>query len=122
ACNRAPCRSHRYSFALRSPSMKPHVLTSVVSLLLATTAAPDVASAGQQPSLPGVGAVEALDGAAKADALLGQWWTEGKEGRVKIVKTSKGLYEVILVDGKDVDKKDEKNPNPKLRERKLRGI
>ncbi len=65
---------------------------------------------------------EMLDTTPTADALLGEWWTEGKEGRVKVVKTSKGLYEVVLLDGKDVDKKDENNPEPKLRERKLRGI
>lgn len=69
-----------------------------------------------------MGTAERLDNAAKADAILGEWWTEGKEGRVKIVKASSGLYEVVLLDGKDVDKKDEENPDPKLRERKLRGI
>lgn len=65
---------------------------------------------------------DALDNAPKADALLGEWWTEDKEGRVKIVKTSSGLYEVVLLDGKDVEQKDVNNPDAKLRERKLRGI
>jgi uncharacterized protein (DUF2147 family) len=74
------------------------------------------------PAYAGTGQVDTFDAAPKADALLGEWWTEGKEGRVKIVKTASGLYEVVLLDGKDVDKKDEENPNEKLRERKLRGI
>lgn len=69
-----------------------------------------------------LGGSRRLDNTPKADELLGEWWTEGKEGRVKIVKTKSGLFEVVLLDGKDVDKKDENNPEPKLRERKLRGI
>jgi uncharacterized protein (DUF2147 family) len=67
-------------------------------------------------------ASEMSDGASKADELLGEWWTEGKEGRVKIAKTKSGRYEVVLLDGKDIEKKDENNPDPKLRERTLRGI
>lgn len=63
-----------------------------------------------------------LDSALPADTLLGEWWTEGKEGKVKIVKTKSGLYEVILLDGKDAEKKDVNNPDAKLRERKLKGI
>jgi uncharacterized protein (DUF2147 family) len=53
---------------------------------------------------------------------VGNWWTEGKEGLMKIVKTKSGLYEVLLLEGKDADKKDVNNPDPKLRERKLRGL
>jgi uncharacterized protein (DUF2147 family) len=78
--------------------------------------------AGASNSLSHADFDTALDNAAKGDELLGEWWTEGKEGRVKIVKTKSGLFEVVLLDGKDVDKKDENNPEPKLRERKLRGI
>lgn len=85
---------------------------------LAVTALPQTAPSRSAEMLT---AGETLD-ASKADALLGEWWTEGKEGRVKIVKASSGLYEVVLIDGKDVDQKDVNNPDPKLRERKLRGI
>jgi uncharacterized protein (DUF2147 family) len=63
-----------------------------------------------------------LDTVFPADSLVGTWWTEGKEGLMKIVKTKSGLFEVLLQDGKDADKKDVKNPDPKLRDRKLRGI
>jgi uncharacterized protein (DUF2147 family) len=63
-----------------------------------------------------------LDTSFPADSLVGNWWTEGKEGLMKIVKTKSGLYEVLLLDGKDADKKDVNNPDPKLRERKLKGL
>lgn len=63
-----------------------------------------------------------LDDAVDADAVLGEWWTEGKGARVKIVKTTRGSYEVVLLDGNQADNKDVENPDPKLRERKLRGI
>ncbi|HEX4335760.1 MAG TPA: DUF2147 domain-containing protein [Polyangiaceae bacterium] len=63
-----------------------------------------------------------LDTAFAADSLIGTWWTEGKEGLMKIVKTKSGLFEVLLQDGKDADKKDVNNPDPKLRDRKLKGI
>ena len=63
-----------------------------------------------------------LDTAFPADTILGNWWTEGKEGLMKIVKTKGGRYEVIIVSGKDEAKNDVNNPNPKLRERKLKGI
>jgi uncharacterized protein (DUF2147 family) len=105
--------------------MKLRPLTVLIPLLVAqpVLASPEewpaagVASARARADLDG-----ALENSAKGDELLGEWWTEGKEGRVKIVKTKSGLYEVVLLDGKDVDKKDENNPEPKLRERKLRGI
>jgi uncharacterized protein (DUF2147 family) len=57
-----------------------------------------------------------------ADSILGNWWSEGKEGLLKVVKTKTGKYEVIIVDGKNADAKDVKNPDPKLRNRKLRGL
>jgi len=57
-----------------------------------------------------------------ADSILGNWWSEGKEGLLKIVKTKSGRYEVVVLDGKDADDKDVNNPDPKLRNRKLRGV
>jgi uncharacterized protein (DUF2147 family) len=63
-----------------------------------------------------------LDTSFPADSLVGKWWTEGKEGLMKIVKTKSGRYQVLLLGGKDEDKKDVNNPNPKLRQRKLKGI
>lgn len=95
------------------------LVTAAVLLLTAATLPGPAAASG--PSGPD-SAVELDDAKFPADTLLGEWWTEGKEGRVKIVKTKSGLYEVLLLDGKDADSKDVKNPDAKLRERKLRGI
>src|SRR5262245_2806281 len=90
---------------------------------LALLAAPETA-AGAEPVGAALAAAQArpLEAAFPADSLLGEWWTEGKEGRMKIVKTKTGHFEVILLDGKDADKKDVNNPDEKLRDRKLRGL
>jgi hypothetical protein len=72
------------------------------------------------PPAPGARA-DPLDNAFP-DSILGSWWSEGDEGLLKIVKTKRGLYEVVLLGGKDADKKDVNNPDPKLGERKLKGI
>jgi uncharacterized protein (DUF2147 family) len=63
-----------------------------------------------------------LETTSPADAILGQWWSEGREGLMKIEKTASGRFQVRVIDGKDVAKKDVKNPDPKLRERKLKDI
>ncbi len=63
-----------------------------------------------------------LETSFPADTLVGNWWTEGKEGLMKIEKTKSGRYQVILLGGKEENKKDVNNPDPKLRERKLKGI
>jgi uncharacterized protein (DUF2147 family) len=65
---------------------------------------------------------DALGTSFPAETIEGTWWTEGKEGKMKIEKTKSGRYQVIIVSGKDEDKKDVNNPNPKQRERKLKGI
>jgi uncharacterized protein (DUF2147 family) len=63
-----------------------------------------------------------LETAFPAETIEGKWWTEGKEGLMKIEKTKSGRYQVIIISGKDENKKDEKNPDPKMRERKLKNI
>jgi uncharacterized protein (DUF2147 family) len=80
----------------------------------------DAVPAGTPPAFAAQAAP--LDAAFPADSILGKWWSEGKEGLLQIVKTKSGLYEVLIVDGKDADKKDVNNPDPKLRERKLKGV
>jgi len=65
---------------------------------------------------------ESRDATLAPDTILGKWWSEGKEGLLQIVKTKSGLYEVLLLDGKDAEKKDVNNPDPRLRDRKLRGL
>jgi uncharacterized protein (DUF2147 family) len=74
------------------------------------------------PSAETIFGADRLETSYPAEALEGKWWTEGKEGLMKIQKTKSGRYEVILLGGKEEDKKDVNNPNPKLRERKLKGI
>jgi uncharacterized protein (DUF2147 family) len=76
------------------------------------------ADAGASPSSGAEARAEVLG----ADSILGNWWSEGKEGLLKVVKTKTGKYEVIILDGKNADAKDVKNPDPKLRNRKLRGL
>lgn len=88
------------------------VVLSTSSMLAHAAPPPGDATFGADP----------VDATFPADSLMGNWWTEGKEGLMKIVKTKSGLYEVLLLDGKDADKKDVNNPDPKLRERKLKGI
>jgi len=63
-----------------------------------------------------------LEASPAADAILGNWWSEGKEGLMKFEKTKTGHFQVRVLDGKDVDKKDVNNPDPKLRDRKLKNI
>jgi uncharacterized protein (DUF2147 family) len=63
-----------------------------------------------------------LETSYPAETIEGTWWTEGKEGKMKIEKTKSGRYQVIIVSGKDENKKDVHNPDPKQRERKLKGI
>lgn len=64
----------------------------------------------------------ALETTSAGDAILGKWWSEGREGLMKFEKTVSGRFQVRVIGGKDVDKKDVNNPDPKLRERKLKEI
>lgn len=98
--------------------MKIATMITATALLLPPSHAAHAASPSGEAS-PGA---DPLDTALPDDSLVGTWWTEGKEGLMKIVKTKSGLFEVVLQDGKDADKKDVNNPDPKLRDRKLRGV
>lgn len=98
--------------------MKLAVAVAAITLLF--TPAPSARAAAPPDAAP-CGHAEPLDTAFPPEAILGEWWSEGKEGRLKIVKTKSGSYEVILVDGKDAENKDVNNPDPKLRDQKLRG-
>jgi len=95
------------------------IATIVTAAALLSTSSPSVRAA--PPSAETDLAADSL-ATFPADAVLGNWWTEGKEGLMKIVKTKSDRYEVLIVSGKDEDKKDVKNPDPKLRDRKLKGI
>jgi uncharacterized protein (DUF2147 family) len=96
-------------------------IPTIVSAAVLLSMSPTPAHAASPPTETNTGA-DSLDTSFPADTLVGNWWTEGKEGLMKIVKTKSGRYEVIIVSGKDEAKNDVNNPNPKLRERKLKGI
>ncbi len=97
------------------------IATIVTAVALASTSSIPALHAAP-PSAGTTLAADPLDTSFPADSLVGNWWTEGREGLMKIVKTKSGLYEVLLLEGKDADKKDVNNPDPKLRDRKLKGI
>jgi uncharacterized protein (DUF2147 family) len=54
------------------------------------------------------------------DAIVGEWWTEGKEGRIRFVRSEDGTYTGILVGGNDPGT-DVNNKDPALRKRPLLG-
>jgi uncharacterized protein (DUF2147 family) len=97
--------------------MKRIALTAALATLFAVP--PAFAADVPRPS---EAAPAPLAATLPADTLLGEWWTEGREGKMRFVKTKSGAFEGIIVSGKDDDKKDVNNPNEKLRDRKLKGI
>ena len=93
--------------------------TIVTAAALASAPAPrPVADEAVQSDAP----ASPLEATPAADAILGKWWSEGKEGLMKFEKTASGRFQVRVLDGKDVDKKDVNNPDPKLRDRKLKDV
>jgi uncharacterized protein (DUF2147 family) len=54
------------------------------------------------------------------DAIVGEWWTEGKEGRIRFVRSPDNTYSGILVGGNDPGT-DVNNTDPALRKRPLLG-
>jgi len=90
-----------------------------VGLLLSASSTPARAA---PPSVETNLGADPLETSYPAETIEGKWWTEGKEGLMKIEKTKSGRYQVIVVSGTDEKKNDVNNPNPKFRERKLKGI
>jgi uncharacterized protein (DUF2147 family) len=62
-----------------------------------------------------------LDTTFPEESILGEWWTPGKEGRMRFVKTKTGRYEALVAWGIEPDLRDVNNPDPKLRNRKITG-
>ena len=61
--------------------------------------------------------------ALSSDAVLGTWWSQDKDARFEIYKCgSKFCAKVNWMPEKDVNKTDEKNPDPKLKSRKIMGL
>ena len=54
------------------------------------------------------------------DAIVGEWWTEGNEGRIRFVRSPDGTYTGLLVGGRDPGT-DVNNKDPALRKRPLLG-
>lgn len=95
-------------------------LTAIIAAAVLASAPSPNATANDRvpiaaPALP-------LETPSPADAILGKWWSEGREGLMKIEKTVSGRFQVRVIDGKEANDKDVNNPDPKLRERKLKDI
>jgi uncharacterized protein (DUF2147 family) len=73
-------------------------------------------------------AAAANPGISPADLLLGEWWTENNEGRIRFTKDADGTFRgttTCCVPAKvteDHPARDLHNPNPKLRGRSTIGI
>lgn len=62
---------------------------------------------------------------SQSDNIVGYWLTAEDDSQIQIYKASNGKYygKVAWIrDVKDRDKKDDNNPDPKLRERKIMGL
>jgi uncharacterized protein (DUF2147 family) len=70
----------------------------------------------------------ASDAVSPGDALIGEWWTENNEGRIRFTRDKDGTYRgtttccVPATPTKDHPARDLYNPNPKLRGRSTVGI
>jgi uncharacterized protein (DUF2147 family) len=65
-----------------------------------------------------LGAIAADD---QQSRILGNWLTESKDGIIQISVTAAGTYEGRIVGGNHPGRLDEKNPDPALRGKPLRG-
>jgi uncharacterized protein (DUF2147 family) len=95
----------------------------VLSVLAA--AAPSLA---EQRSAPAAAATTAKKPPSPGDALLGEWWTENNEGRIRFTRAPDGTFTGTTtccapkVPSEDHPARDIHNPNPKQRGRSTVGI
>src|SRR5262245_15618821 len=66
------------------------------------------------------GAAPSAAAARPGDELLGEWWTEGKEGRIRFTRQRDGTF--IGTTTCCSTEKDVNNPDPKLRHRSRLGM
>src|SRR6185503_11016084 len=92
----------RRSRSRRRVQMRTATLVTAAVLL---SVSPVPAHAAAPLAETNIGAAP-LEASYPEDALAGKWWTEGKEGLMKIEKTKSGRFQVILLGGKEEDKKD----------------
>ncbi len=95
-----------------------------VTAVTAITASTALTLAATQAAHAEPPRADALDAKSAApEAILGEWWTEKKDGKVRFEKLKDGTYWGILSwSSANPPRKDEKNPDPKLRDRPLVGI
>jgi len=73
------------------------------------------------PRLFAGGTAQAAETRLAEESIVGEWWTEKKDGRVRFVKQSDGTYRGIVTWGAR-PQKDRFNKNKKLRDRAIVGI
>jgi len=93
-------------------------LLSIATMALSAAILLGVADAPPARAQPHAQAHEATT--PPPDAIVGEWWTEGKEGRIRFVRSQDGTYSGILVGGNDPGT-DVNNTDPALRKRPLLG-
>jgi uncharacterized protein (DUF2147 family) len=91
------------------------ITACALALLLATPLAAPIASAS------GTGSKKSKPTSTGEGAIVGEWWTETKEGRIRFVRHRDGTYMGILTWSKN-PRPDTENDNPKLRKRSVVGI
>jgi uncharacterized protein (DUF2147 family) len=94
-------------------------LATIATMVLSSTVLLGVRDAPPARAEP-----DAQDHAATSpppDAIVGEWWTEGNEGRIRFVRSPDGTYTGLLVGGRDPGT-DVNNKDPALRKRPLLGI
>jgi uncharacterized protein (DUF2147 family) len=95
--------------------MKP---LAMIALIAALGLVPS--GGGRAPALA-EGEAHAADAPFPADSIVGEWWTEKKDGRIRFVKHDDGSYKGILTWGIR-PRKDQFNKDSTLRDRPVIGI
>ncbi len=99
----------------------------LISIVLVASQGVSTFAARARPDAAGGGSAAAA-APRPEDALLGEWWTEGNEGRIKFVRVQDGTLRGITTccphpgDEARNPSKDVHNPKPELRSRSTLGI
>jgi len=96
-------------------------MNTMKGMLLAVATCALFSSRADRPAQATEPSAVPLDEARADGAILGDWWTEGREGKIRFVHAEDGTYTGVLVWSKE-DKKDVKNKDPRLRSRSLVGV
>ena len=89
------------------------VVATAALTLLPAVAAPRVPFAERE--------AHAAESSVPADSILGEWWTENKDGRIRFVKHEDGTYRGVVTWGAR-PRKDQYNKDPKRRDRPIVGM